>query len=150
MSQKTLLSLAVVTFLAIAGGLILNQVYNSELLEHSKTSTPTNSETEPNEDTNDRTADFDDELGLMDLSRGLLTDLMQIINDEGTGLDVIDLADQTEVQLNETIKDVDLNEDQMTMVENLTGTLDKIRELAQSGSSPAQIAEEIRPNKRTN
>ncbi len=96
----------------------------------------------------DRPEVLDDDLGLFGLSRSLLTELMQIIEDEGTGIDVIDLVDRTEIQLNETIKDIDLSDDQLALVESHYETLDKMRELAESGASPAQIAEEIRPNKR--
>ena len=52
--------------------------------------------------------------------------------------------------LTESIKDIDLSEDQLTVVNSIGASLDKMRELTKSGASPAQIAEEIRPNKRGN
>lgn len=91
---------------------------------------------------------LDDELGLMNLTRGLMTELSIIVEEEGATVDVIDLVNAIEGQLNDTIKDVELSEDQLSMVDALFGTLDKMEELVKNGSSPAQIAEEIRPSRR--
>ena len=89
-----------------------------------------------------------DELGLMNLTRGLMTELSIIVEESGTVIDVIDLVTAIEIQLNDTIEDVELSEDQISAVNVLFDTLDKMEELAKKGSSPAQIAEEIRLNKR--
>ena len=135
--SRNSLSLSVVIVIALVGGLILYEVSDPEL--------DLNTDDSVNKD---RTEISTDNLGLMNISRTLLTGLKQIVVDEGTGLDVIDLVDRTEVQLNETIKDVDLSGDQLLLVENLYGTLDKMKDLAESGASPAQISETLRPNKR--
>jgi hypothetical protein len=147
MSRKIILSLSVVVVVALVGCLIMYQASNRES-EGIIPDSPVDKNPVSSEETIDRPEVSDDDLGLMSLSRSLLTELMQIIEDEGTGIDVIDLADMTELQLNETIKDVDLSDDQLALVESHYETLDKMRELAESGASPAQIAEEIRPNKR--
>lgn len=92
----------------------------------------------------------EDELGLSDLTRAFFSGLKQIVDDEGTGTNVINLVEVTEVQLNKTIQDRELTEDQQTMVDNLSLLISKAKDLAQSGMSPDQILEEIWPNKRAN
>ena len=145
-NKKSLLSFSVVIVLALVGGLI---IYNVSNQEPSVVQTNILDKNPISSEKIGRTEILEDDLGLMNISRVLLSDLKQIVAKEGTGLDVIDLVGRTEIVLNETIKDVDLSDDQLPLVENLYGTLDNMKELAENGACPAQIAETIRPSKRT-
>lgn len=88
-----------------------------------------------------------DELGLMNISRNLITGLAQIVKEEGTENDVINLVNSIEIQLNKTIENVELSEDQLSTLYALFDSLDKAEELAKDGVSPAQILEEMQPEK---
>ena len=147
MDNKIFLALSVVLVIALIGGVIMYQTSNLENEEINPDISIDENPVSPDGET-DRPEDTDDDLGLMEISRSLLSGLMQIIEDEGTAADVIGLVDLTEVQLNETIKDIDLSDDQLALVESQYETLDKMRKLAENGASPTQIADEIKPNKR--
>ena len=52
--------------------------------------------------------------------------------------------------MNSTLASVELDERQIDMVDQINAQLGLVRELAKSGSSAAQILEEIKPQKRPN
>jgi len=83
----------------------------------------------------------------MNISRSLITGLSQIVMEEGTGNDVINLVNSIEIQLNTTIDNVELSEDQLSMLYALFDSLDKAEDMAKNGVSPAQILEEMRPKR---
>lgn len=83
----------------------------------------------------------------MNISRSLMTGLAQIVEEEGTDDDVINLVNSIEIQLNRTIENVDLSKDQLSLLYALFDSLDKAEELAKDSVSPAQILDEMQPKK---
>lgn len=101
----------------------------------------------PTKRDNNRTA-REDELGIYELSMSFLTNMRTIVDEEGSVVEVLELVNETQVQLDDTIAGLNLIEPQLQMVHSLQDTLNEAKELAETGESPANILDEIRPNKR--
>lgn len=93
---------------------------------------------------------IDDELGIFNLTRSLMTGLQSIIDEEGTSVNVLDLSNEVEAQLIETIQGAEMSDEQRSMVNMLLETLSLVQELAQDGESPSTILSQVRPNNRPN
>lgn len=91
---------------------------------------------------------MDDELGVFNLTRTFITGLETIIDEEGTTVNVLDLVGNIEVQLTEITQGIDLTDEQTSMVQSLSDTLNTARDLAQDGESPSVILSQIQPDNR--
>ena len=93
---------------------------------------------------------LNDTFGLKDIIIRLMTGLSEISENEGTAVDIIDLAEKLKIELNTSVAGIELNEDQGSMVDQIKEQLDLVQELAENGSSVEYILEQIRPQRRPN
>ncbi len=147
MNEKTILALASILLIFGVGGYIMHQANNAQPEDGTAVELPQEEMPNPPSRPEDQLKDVDDELGLMNIIREFSMGVKKIVEDEGTGINVLDLVTETEGLLNETITGVELTDEQSLMVENFTDNLDFVKDMAESGASPAEIADALRPKK---
>lgn len=162
MSSRTPLIYLAIVLIAVIGGLFVYENFLTEVdtgepetdettpLEEEPSSsefTPPIGGAKPENITENmpmRPSGFNDTLGISSIFRDLLMGISTIVEDEGTSEDVLDLVTELEEKLSESIEGQELDEDQTAFVENLTEMLEEVREMAEEGTSPADILEKVR------
>ena len=74
-------------------------------------------------------SEFDDSLGLRDITLRLISGLNEIVDNKGTAEDIINLAEELEIVMNSTLASVELDERQIDMVDQINAQLGLVRSL---------------------
>jgi hypothetical protein len=94
-----------------------------------------------------RSMDIPDSLGIMNYTKDIWVGLGEIVKNEGTSEDVLELTESIETELNQTVANQTLDESQEEMVRRVLAFIDSVETLVEDDVPPEEILEPLSARK---
>jgi hypothetical protein len=91
--------------------------------------------------------DIPDSLGIMNYTKDIWVGLGEIVKNEGTSEDVLELTESIETELNQTVANQTLDESQEEMVRRVLAFIDSVETLVEDDVPPEEILEPLSARK---
>ena len=127
-------------FLVVYAGVFIASQFKTDQVAMPSSENEKNTKSGLSKDTNDY-------LGIMNFSKVIFVGLGEIVQNEGTSENVLELTESIETELNQTIADQTLDESQEEMVRRVRTFIESVETLANDDVPPEEILEVLTSRK---